>query len=160
MAFKILSLIVKPTIFSQWLVCSHRFIATLIAPPTQSLKSMRTVRTEYFSVYVVASLIGVVKFTADMILELLENFNKDYQGYLNSFKEGERLEYLSAEEISMRLHKSFEIDVDRVRAILKSEEALSQSELVFLANFAIESAKRHLQKAEQTVKRKRPNSAE
>ena len=71
------------------------------------------------------SLIGDVKFTADMILELLENFDKDYQGDLNSFKEGECLECLSAEDISLRLNKRFEVDVDRVRAILKREEALS-----------------------------------
>ena len=99
--------------------CSCRYIATLIAPPTQSLKSTHTVRTEYFSVYMMASLIGDVKFTADMILELLKNFDKDYQGDLNSFKEGERLECLSAEDISLRLNKRFEVDVDIVRAILK-----------------------------------------
>ena len=99
-----------------------------------------------------ASLIGDVKFTADMILELLENFDKEYQGDLNSFKEGERLECLSAADISLRLNNRFKVDVDRVRAILKKEEALSQSELVFLANSATESANRHLNKAEQTVK--------
>ena len=107
-----------------------------------------------------ALLIGDVKFTADMILELLENFDKDYQGVLNSFKEGERLECLSSEDISLRLNKSFEVDVDRVSAILKRDEALSQSELVFLANSAIESANRHIKKAEQTVKRKMSSSAE
>ena len=80
-----------------------------------------------------ASLIGNVKFTADTILELLENFDKEYQGDLNSFKGGERLECFSAADISLRLNKRFEVDVDRVRAILKREEALSQSELVFLA---------------------------
>ena len=79
---------------------------------------------------------------------------------LNSFKEGERLECLSAEDISLRLNKRFEVDVDRVRAILKREEALSQSKLVFLANSAIESANRHLNKAERTVKRKTSSSAE
>ena len=107
-----------------------------------------------------ASLIGDVKFTSDMFLELLENFDKDYQGDLNSFKEGERLECLSAEDLAMRMHKSFEVDVDKVRAILKRDEALSQSELVLLANSAIESANRHLQKADQAVKRKAPVSAE
>ena len=80
--------------------------------------------------------------------------------YLNSFKEGECLECLSAADISLRLNKRFEVDVDRVRVILKREEALSQSELVFLANSAIESANRHLTKAEQTVKRKTSSSAE
>ena len=40
-----------------------------------------------------ASLIGDVKFTSDMFYELLENLVKDYQGDLNSFKEGERLEF-------------------------------------------------------------------
>ena len=43
----------------------------------------------------------------------------------------------------MRMHKSFEVDVDKVRAILKRDEPLSQSELVLLANLAIESANRH-----------------
>ena len=66
-----------------------------------------------------ASLIGDVKFTTDMILELLENFDKEYQGDLNSFKEGERLWCLSAADISLRLNNRFEVDVDRVRAILK-----------------------------------------
>ena len=106
-----------------------------------------------------ASLIRDVEFTPDMILELLENFDKDYQGDLNSFKEGESLECLLAEDISMRRHKSFEVDVDKVRAILKRDEALCQSELVFLANFPVESANRHLQKADQAVKRKAPDSA-
>ena len=54
----------------------------------------------------------------------------------------------------MWLHKSFEVNVDKVRAIIKRYEALSKSELVFLANSAIESAKRHLQKADQALKRK------
>ena len=148
------------TISSQWQACSHRYIATLIAPPTQSLKSTRTVRTEYFSVYMMALLIGDIKFMADMILELLENFDKEYQGDLNSFKDVERLECLSAADISLRLNNRFEVDVDRVRAILKGDEALSQSELVFLANSAIESANRHLNKAEQTVKRKTSSSVE
>ena len=68
--------------------CSHRYIATLIASPTQSLKSMYTVLNEFSSVHLMTLLNGDVKFTSDMILELLENFDKGYQGDLNSFKEG------------------------------------------------------------------------
>ena len=48
----------------------------------------------------------------------------------------------------------------KMRAILKRDKALSQSELVFLVNSDIESANIHLQKADQAVKRKIPDSAE
>ena len=64
---------------------------------------MDTILTEFSLVHMMTLLIGDVKFTSDMILELLENFDKGYQGDLNSSKEGECLECLSVENICHRV---------------------------------------------------------
>ena len=78
-----------------------------------------------------------VKFSADMLLKLIEKFNGEYSEELNSFEEGEALELLSAQELSTKLYKNYGVDVERVRAVL-NKDTLSQTDLVSLAYFATE----------------------
>ena len=78
-----------------------------------------------------------VKFSADMLLKLIEKFNGEYQEELNSFKDGEALELLRAEDLSTKLYKNFGVDVERVTSVL-NKDALSQTDLASLAHFAIE----------------------
>ena len=62
-----------------------------------------------------ASLIGDIKFSVDM---LLGKFNNSHPEELNTFKEDENLEVLSAELLGSRLYKSFRIDVEKIRHTL------------------------------------------
>lgn len=62
-----------------------------------------------------------IKFSADMLLKLIEKFNGEYPEELNSFTEGKALEVLSAEDLATKLFKNFGVDVERVRSILNKE---------------------------------------
>ena len=97
---------------------------------------------DFFGIYVIRIKMADfqkmdVKFSADMLLKLIEKFNGEYPEELNSFKEGEALELLSAEDLSTKLYRNFGVDVERVRSVL-NKDALSQTDLVSLAHFAIE----------------------
>ena len=83
-----------------------------------------------------ASLIGDVKFSAEMYFELLESYDKESSDELCSFKDDERLECLSSDDITTRLYKSFNVDVEKIRSAVKNEEPFAQTELVCMANVA------------------------
>ena len=102
-------------------------------------------------------LIRDVEFSSDMILELLENFDGDFPDCLNSFNEGERLECLSSGDLSTRLQKSFRVDAEKVRNILKIE-TMTQSQLVLLTHSAIECANK-LVKKDPGPRKKAPGSS-
>jgi len=80
-------------------------------------------------------------FTADLILKLISKYQGDNhidEDNLNEFKDNEKLECISCDELEKRLDKSFKVDVEFVQTIVKAK--LKQSDLVRLAHFAIEIA--------------------
>ena len=93
-------------------------------------------------------------FTADLILKLISKYQGDNhidEDTLNEFKDNEKLECISCDQLEKRLDKRFKVDVEFVQTIFKTK--LKQSDLVRLAHFAIEIAN------EQSNK-KRTNSDE
>ena len=64
--------------------------------------------------------------------------NNEHFETLNCFKEEEHLDTLGKDELVMRLDKSFDIKLEKLRKILKKD--LDQTDLVKLVHCAIEVA--------------------
>ena len=94
-------------------------------------------------------LIRDVKFTSDMILQLLEKMHGDFPENLNFFKEGENLECLDSSSLAIKLDKRFGIDTEKMR-LLVHKDTWRQGDIVVLAHHAIAIA--------NTVTGKRPVS--
>ena len=81
-----------------------------------------------------------LEFSAEMKLKLITEFNNSqHPEDLNRFKEGENLEILSANMLSICLRKGFGVDVETLRHTL-NKESFTQVELVTLAHHATEIA--------------------
>ena len=87
-----------------------------------------------------SKLVKDIKFTAELILELISEFNiNNHPENLNFFIEDEQLECLSASELASNLSNHFDLDVERLRQVL-NKDLLTQQELIVLSHHAISLA--------------------
>ena len=73
---------------------------------------------ESVNIEIMASLIGDIKFSADMLLALIGKFINSHPEEFNAFKGDDNSELLSAEVSNSRFYKSFGIDVEKIRHTL------------------------------------------
>ena len=80
-----------------------------------------------------SKLVKDIKFNAELILELISEFNiNNHPENLNFFIEDEQLECLSVSELASNLSNHFELDVERIRQVLNKDH-LTQQELIRLS---------------------------